>query len=67
MPSRKFNLSKLSPEVKRARRAVWEKGYTRRALAAALGRDISHVSQVLCGHRESKRLLKAIHHLPPVA
>lgn len=48
----------------REKRLLKKKGWSNRQAAHELGLDLSHFSRVLNGHRESARLLKAIHDLP---
>lgn len=54
----------LPEAVNKARISLAEKGWSYRAAAKRLGRHYVHVSLVLRGHRESRRLLEAIAALP---
>jgi transcriptional regulator len=55
---------KLSPEVQAAREALRDKGWTKAEVARQLGLTRIHVSYVLNGHRQSRRILSAISRLP---
>lgn len=48
----------------KAKRTLQLKGWSNRKAAPALGVDVSHLSKVLNGHRESKSLLARIKALP---
>jgi transcriptional regulator with XRE-family HTH domain len=48
------------------KRELERKGWTYRAAASALGVTYQHLSDVLNGHRQSRRLLAALHALPEV-
>ena len=56
---------KLTPDVKAARRALRQKGYTYETAAPLLGVTVPHLGAVLtCNGRTSLSLLKRIHQLP---
>lgn len=56
--------TKLPPEVRRARQHLRRNGWTQTAAAARFGVTREHLSLVLNGHRESRRLLDAVLALP---
>lgn len=56
--------SKLPAPLKHARRTLRIRGWTITAAAAAFGVRREHLSQVLNGHRQSRRLLREIEALP---
>lgn len=51
-------------DVDTARKALTVKGWSYRTAAPVLGVHHVHLAKVLTAHRESKRLLAAIHQLP---
>ena len=57
--------TKRPAAVQAARNALRTKGWTQAAAAAALGVTPIHLCYVLNGHRQSRRVLNAIRHLPP--
>lgn len=52
------------PAVQAARNDLRRKGWSHREAAARLGVSTYHLSLVLNGRRESRRILKAIEELP---
>lgn len=56
--------NKLSSETRAARRALRLKGWTVTAAAEQFGVRREHLSLVLHGHRQSRRLLRLIDELP---
>jgi hypothetical protein len=56
--------TKRPPEIQRARNILRGKGWTITAAAPRLGVTYTHLSLVLNGHRESRRILKAIEEMP---
>lgn len=54
----------LPPNVRKAREALARKGWSHAAAAEVLGRSRPHLTLVLTGKRESRRLLAEIHALP---
>jgi hypothetical protein len=57
-------IAKRPPEIQRARNTLRGKGWTIAAAAPRLGVTPTHLSYVLNGHRQSRRILNAIHELP---
>jgi hypothetical protein len=55
---------KRPPEIQAARNDLRRKGWSQAAAADRLGVSAIHLCYVLNGHRISRRLLNAIHHLP---
>lgn len=57
-------ITKRPPEAQKARNTIRGKGWTIKAAAPHLGVSVVHLSLVLNGHRQSRRILKAIAELP---
>ena len=57
-------IAKRPPQVQKARNILRGKGWTIVAGAKRLGVTREHLSLVLNGHRESRRILDAIQELP---
>jgi hypothetical protein len=56
--------SKVPDEIQAARNDLRRKGWSQAAAASRLGVSAIHLCYVLNGHRISRRLINAIHHLP---
>jgi len=56
--------SRLPSDVRAARKQLRTKGWSYRRAAPELGVHFVHLSQVLNGHRQSRRLISAISELP---
>jgi hypothetical protein len=54
----------LGKSQTQAKRRLKDRGWTNRSAAAVLGCTYQHLSCVLNGHRESRRVLEAIEGLP---
>ncbi len=55
----------LPPQVRAARRHFFAMGWSYRSAAPRLGVGYQHLSEVLNGHRVSRRLLASVNALPP--
>lgn len=57
-------ITKRSPEIQAARNELRRKGYSQEAAAVQLGVTRVHLTFVLNGRRQSRRILSAIQDLP---
>jgi len=57
-------ITKRSPEIQAARNELRRKGWSQEAAAGQLGVTRVHLTFVLNGRRQSRRILKAIQELP---
>lgn len=64
MPTETINRCGLSRKLNRAKKILSRKGWTYRDAAPVLGVTYQHLSEVLNGHRESRRILKGIDDIP---